>query len=273
MKKLSIVQRRPVLYWEACGPLDMTIVPVTLLKSEIKLIHGLLRRNFKIGEAHMYHATKEVGDVQSCPESKFNWQWLADDRDITILSTKLRSPEDMRARNPNTPAWFSMIPIEQEDGSYEGSVGGCVNTQYLYRGQVPSELQSAIVDQATRAFLLFGERSAFLTLDEYTQGSPYESATGYIVRNTTRYLRGYYWGTFVNPTQCEILGGIAQIKRNAPAYLVKSIGNSCYIQLTEDIADLSLTHVHALRDFLQPVLMQGDRWDATKANVSGEYLL
>lgn len=231
--------------------------PADILASEFELVWRPLKETFQFEEARMHHATKDIGDVQSVKESKFNWYSLREDAEITILGAMLMAPKDRR-QTTRTSAHFSLTTRVNVDRTLFVNVSSYVNTMYLFHGLPPRSLQSAVVKQAGFAFLGLGQLSTYIAFDSYdSPSSPAEVKRKKITRDYRKYLRGCYWGNFLGREHCERMGGDTVVK-NAPAEVIEPIGEGYYVQVTRDVAECTDEKIDALSQYLAPIAFQAD---------------
>lgn len=103
--------------------------------------------------------------------------------------------------------------------------------------------------------------TGFITYDNMRGGSPFERFMQIRdgLRTADRFARGYFWGTFLGPMQVAALRGVDAIMRAAPCERVELLGEErVYLQITSDIRDVTREQMRALREFLQPVLRNGE---------------
>ncbi len=107
----------------------------------------------------------------------------------------------------------------------------------------------------------------FITLDcmgSYCSFSPHERYVGLTYLRASekfdKYFRGYSWGNYLSKNHVKLLGGIEKIKKEAPVYLVKPLSdNGAYLQLTENVDDVSDEDLRKLKRYFQPVLPKAPR--------------
>jgi hypothetical protein len=76
-----------------------------------------------------------------------------------------------------------------------------------------------------------------------------------------RYVRGTFWGTALGPDHCERLGGQARVLREAPAPIIRPLGEGVWLQLSQE-PPAALETVERLAAYLAP-LQQWMTKDAT----------
>lgn len=107
----------------------------------------------------------------------------------------------------------------------------------------------------------------FITIDTmaaYESASSHERYVGleYIFASEKfdKYFRGYSWGNYLSRKHVELLGGIEKIKKEAPVYYVKELSDKgAYLQLTEDIDNVSDEDLRKLKRYFQPILPKAPR--------------
>lgn len=102
------------------------------------------------------------------------------------------------------------------------------------------------------------------TMSTYCSFSAHERyiGLGYMTasENFDKYFRGYSWGNYLSKKHVELLGGIDKIKKEAPVYLVKMLSdNGAYLQLTEEVDEVSDEELRKLKKYFQPILPKAPR--------------
>ncbi|WP_252225263.1 hypothetical protein [Clostridium sp. ZBS2] len=102
------------------------------------------------------------------------------------------------------------------------------------------------------------------TMDKYCSFSTHERYVGLTYFRASekfdKYFRGYSWGNYLSKNHVKLLGGIEKIKNEAPVYLVKPMNdNGVYLQLTENIDDVSDEDLRKLKRYFQPILPKASR--------------
>lgn len=102
------------------------------------------------------------------------------------------------------------------------------------------------------------------TMEAYKSSSSHERYIGleYIFASEKfdKYFRGYSWGNYLSRKHVELLGGIEKIKKEAPVYCVKELSDKgAYLQLTEDIDNVSDEELRKLKRYFQPILPKAQR--------------
>ncbi len=94
-------------------------------------------------------------------------------------------------------------------------------------------------------------------LDDYSAGCAifdlhYYPAPIFFSMCWDNYVRGYFWGQCLTPTQVEKLGGFDEIQKQG-FYLCEYWGDCVYIQITERILDYTMEDALKIREFLKPL--------------------
>jgi hypothetical protein len=135
-------------------------------------------------------------------------------------------------------------------------------TLLLYKTHVPNSVSSAFVSIIETLANSISSAGGFITIDcmrELRAFSAHERYVGLTYMSASRqfdkYFRGYSWGNFLSKKHVELLGGINLIEKEAPVYLVKRLQDGgAFLQLTEDINNVSNDDLRKLKRFFQPIL-------------------
>lgn len=107
--------------------------------------------------------------------------------------------------------------------------------------------------------------TGYATLDQVTAEdgqSPWERATGCApsLRDVTRTLWGYGWGTLLSPVHVEAVGGLDALRDVLPTVELRDVGSGrTWLTLGPDPAAVQAEDIKALREVLAPALPVGDR--------------
>jgi hypothetical protein len=106
--------------------------------------------------------------------------------------------------------------------------------------------------------------TGYVTLDEAATSNPYGLWYGVpelkADMGSREALLGYYWGNFLSDSHITALGGWDAVRREAPVYRAEGIDEEkglFYLQLTEDIEDVTDDELRSLEQYLRPVLHSG----------------
>lgn len=130
-------------------------------------------------------------------------------------------------------------------------------------GVVPAELVDGLVGAFRDLSTAVEIDGGLMTFDFPGHGSPYEAAHGNADRWSQRYherVRGFYWGNLLGERHLELLGGFDRVSEEAPVFKVEDWSNGAktraWLQLTDDINNVTDDELRALRDFLKPALFE-----------------
>lgn len=139
------------------------------------------------------------------------------------------------------------------------------NVQILeYEGcLVPKSIQDYFVDITKQLLSSFPGSIGEVTIDSmsyYDSNSPHEYSMGletiWSSQYFKEYYRGYFWGNFLSKNHVMRLGGIEQVKNDAPVYKVEELEDGgAYMQLTENINDFTLQDLLRLKRYLEKILL------------------
>lgn len=172
------------------------------------------------------------------------------------------------------PKWLPVtaharMPVDVPHGRGDGGglvVGLSMHRWAMYGGgadlvRVADLLTPWLLDAADR----LGADAGYATLDQVSAGdsqSPWERVTGCppSLRDVTRTLWGYGWGTLLSPAHVEAVGGPSALEHLAPAVQVREVGGGrTWVTLGPDPAAVRPEDVSALRHVLAPALPIGSR--------------
>lgn len=133
----------------------------------------------------------------------------------------------------------------------------------LYFGDhIPLEFQQVCVDLLDKLTLGLNSTGGLITLDKAAGAycSAHESYIGFeYVRDSMKlkdYFRGYQWGNYLSPIHVISLGGPERVEKEAPVYLTKRFADGgMYLQLTEDIEQVSDDDLRRLKNYFKPILI------------------
>ncbi|GEK21769.1 hypothetical protein [Cellulomonas xylanilytica] len=186
------------------------------------------------------------------------------------------------------PRWLPVtvratMPVDVPHGRGDGGglvVGLSMHRWALYGGgddlvRVADVLTPWLLDSADR----LDADAGYATLDRVTAEdaeSPWERVTGCLpaLRDVTRTLWGYGWGTLLSPVHVDAVGGrvvLDSLREVLPAVVVRDVGGGrTWLTLGPDPAAVTPQDVATLRSVLAPALPRGSR---SVDRPSGEHLI
>jgi hypothetical protein len=153
--------------------------------------------------------------------------------------------------------WLSIQKPDNKE-KYSTDLFFCCEAEAIFEGPPSMEYQECIVRLAKTFYEEVSGIGGYIT---YDYGGPSVSPYERIIkqppgrRNFREQLRGYYWGNFLNARHVELLGGEQQLYK-APVKIIEKIGKGYYLQIKEDVSQVTRDDVLSLREFLQPLLPQ-----------------
>jgi hypothetical protein len=160
-------------------------------------------------------------------------------------------------------------------------------------GWLTAEREAMLIEFARERAAAIHAVYGYVTLDLVRNNqSPYENRVGVLPYQTLPHVkiqtRGYYWANFLSTGHIDRLGGVEQVKRDAPVAVAEErVVNKevqMYLQLTDHVWNVSEGELIALRKYLQPLLPAGrqrrytgprlllveDPWEAGRDANNGE---
>ena len=144
--------------------------------------------------------------------------------------------------------------------------------------------QQRWVDLGTQCFEQLVDGSGYMMIDQagpLNATSTYETHRGIGFDQLSylgRLVRGYFWGNWLTQLQIDALGGIQEVERRCPCYSVTRNRCGAFLQLTEWVNQVSIEQLRRLKQYLLPLLPEGDRpliWNnrtlAYQLDYDGEY--
>ena len=133
----------------------------------------------------------------------------------------------------------------------------------IYGTEIGRDEQAAWAAALCATAARFHAATGYLTIDYVGRESPHEQSIGAYwldgLRECRSTLRGYHWGNVLSRDHIEMLGGIEQIKREAPCESVAELEEGlCYLQLSGDVDHFSDEALVNLETYLRPLLQQPD---------------
>ena len=150
------------------------------------------------------------------------------------------------------------MPVE------EGVVDACeivLSADLALLGHTISpSVQEYFVSLLRRTAVTAQASTGYITLD--ASPDPYERRYGlngtHGRRNSGMRLRGYYWANVLSEKHIHALGGMDEIRTQAPCHIVEDLSDGretlAYLQLTPDLNRFDDERLRALRDYLSPLL-------------------
>jgi hypothetical protein len=146
----------------------------------------------------------------------------------------------------------------------EGVVDACeivVNADLsLFGRTISSSVQEYFVSLLRRTAVTARASTGYITLD--ASPDPYERRYGLNGtqgrRSSGTRLRGYYWANILSERHIQALGGMDEIRTQAPCHVVEDLSDGretlAYLQLTPDMNRFDDEKLRALRDYLSTLL-------------------
>jgi hypothetical protein len=160
----------------------------------------------------------------------------------------------------------------------EGVVDACeivVSADLLLFGRtISSSVQEYFVSLLRRTAVTARASTGYITLD--ASPDPYERRYGLNGtrgrRSSGTRLRGDYWANILSERHIQVLGGMDEIRDQAPCHIVEDLSDGRetlgYLQLTPDLNRFDDEKLRALRDYLSPLLTPPGRPRAKGAYLS-----
>jgi hypothetical protein len=153
----------------------------------------------------------------------------------------------------------------------EGVVDACetvvIADLHLFGRTISSSVQEYFVSLLRRTAVTAGASTGYITLD--ASPDPYERRYGlngtHARRSSGTRLRGYYWANILSERHIQALGGMDEIRTQAPCHIVEDLSDGretlAYLQLTPDLNRFDDEKLRALRDYLSLLLTPPRRGD------------
>jgi hypothetical protein len=130
----------------------------------------------------------------------------------------------------------------------------------LFGRTISSSVQEYFVSLLRRTAVTARASTEYITLD--ASPDPYERRYGLNgtqgSRSSGTRLRGYYWANILSERHIQALGGMDEIRTQAPCHVVEDLSDGretlAYLQLTPDLNRFDDEKLRALRDYLSTLL-------------------
>lgn len=162
------------------------------------------------------------------------------------------------------PCVIDLYIATNADSPDEASLIEFSISTYLFADQVDTVIQELFVNWLSNLCSVIGGAGGLITIwgnPALHACSPPEVALGLTYGLASlefnRYFRGHFWGNYLSPSHIQLLGGKDEVHKSAPAYRLEDLSDgSIYLQLTENINDVSEEHLDKLKLFLKPILRE-----------------
>jgi hypothetical protein len=130
----------------------------------------------------------------------------------------------------------------------------------LFGRTISSSVQEYFVSLLRRTAVTIRASTGYITLD--ASPDPYERRYGLNGtqgrRSSGTRLPGYYWANILSERHIQALGGMDEIRTQAPCHIVEDLSDGretlAYLQLTPDLNRFDDEKLRALRDYLSTLL-------------------
>lgn len=135
----------------------------------------------------------------------------------------------------------------------------CVVEQRVFGNKIHRDLQERFVDLSCLFFKKINGVTGYITTDygHASSSSPYEIVFRVMYSDVAEFfdtrVRGYYWGNFLHQSHLNIIGERA-LSKVPPQWIHWLDDERHYWQITDNINELTLEHLHNLREIFSPVL-------------------
>lgn len=156
---------------------------------------------------------------------------------------------------------------EYEDADLQKSLIEFSVARWIYGDKIPRYITDTYIDLIQKVTCSVKNIGGLITLDFV--GKPYRCETGHerytsitykkSIMKCDKYFRGYQWGNILSEKHIEILGGKEKVQKEAPVFRTIPLNDgSMFLQLTEDVNNVTDDDLRRLKNYFKPILYMPD---------------